>query len=149
MTVNERLFLGGNWRISQPWPTLNHHLFVWIVILIPLREKGTDFWAWLELGRTRWNDIVTFKVLYCTMLCWSPYTQQKLLKNLGYFLNICQRWRVLKLSQYAFEEDAILFFLYKELCNNYQEGIGQSWRSHNETRQSMNYPRHSHTKEVF
>ena len=30
----------------------------------------------------------------------------------------------LKLSQYAFEKEAILFFLYKELCNNYQERDG-------------------------
>ena len=53
------------------------------------------------------------------------------------------------MSQYAFEKDAILFFLYKEVCNNYQEGMDQSWRSQNGTRQSMNNPRHSHTKEVF
>ena len=53
------------------------------------------------------------------------------------------------MSQYAFEKDAILFFLYKKVCNNYQEGMDQSWRSHNGTRQSMNNPRHSHTKEVF
>ena len=68
------------------------------------------------------------------MLYWSPYSS-KTIKKFG-LRNICQRWRVVKLSQYAFEKDAILFFLYRELCNNYQEGMGQSWRGHNATRQS-------------
>ena len=60
------------------------------------------------------------------MLCLVTYTHQKLLKNVGYLIYVSDEEYLNCLNMLS-KKTPSSFFLYKELCNDYQEGRGQSW----------------------